>query len=51
MYAMEITLKGLPGKKKITIIKVSAGQSNQQLRSKQMRAEKALGSSDLMAYA
>lgn len=50
MFAMEIILKGLPGNKKITIIKVRAGQSNQQLRSKKMGMEKALGSSHLMAY-
>lgn len=47
---MEIILKGIPGKKEVTVIKVIAGHSNRQLRSKQMRMEKALGSSDLRAH-
>lgn len=42
-------LKGLPGEKKKKFIKVIAGQSDLQLRSKKMRMEDALGSSDPMA--
>lgn len=42
MYDMEFNIKGPSGKKTITFIKVTARQSDLQLRSKQTRKENAV---------